>query len=140
FFLFFLSSRRRHSRSKRDWSSDVCSSDLLYDCNKFPKAARPKISPAMGIGNIFNLFPLFIYFNHSVFYKLVCSPSSDIASNFYAVCFSFRRFKIVSSPLFSYYSATGRFIVFSCIVVHFFSEVKHFVWHSFSVISTINHT
>src|SRR5699024_12173025 len=26
-FLFF-SSRRRHTRSKRDWSSDVCSSDL----------------------------------------------------------------------------------------------------------------
>src|SRR5699024_11809746 len=25
----FLSSRRRHTRSKRDWSSDVCSSDLI---------------------------------------------------------------------------------------------------------------
>src|SRR5699024_11447819 len=25
---FFVSSRRRHTRSKRDWSSDVCSSDL----------------------------------------------------------------------------------------------------------------
>src|SRR5699024_11529741 len=25
----FFSSRRRHTRSKRDWSSDVCSSDLL---------------------------------------------------------------------------------------------------------------
>src|SRR5699024_11221515 len=24
------SSRRRHTRSKRDWSSDVCSSDLIY--------------------------------------------------------------------------------------------------------------
>src|SRR5699024_11741943 len=28
FLLFFFSSRRRHTRSKRDWSSDVCSSDL----------------------------------------------------------------------------------------------------------------
>src|SRR6266516_5220343 len=27
--LFFLSSRRRHTRSYGDWSSDVCSSDLL---------------------------------------------------------------------------------------------------------------
>src|SRR5207249_7039221 len=27
-FCFFFSSRRRHTRSKRDWSSDVCSSDL----------------------------------------------------------------------------------------------------------------
>src|SRR5699024_12813579 len=26
--MFFFSSRRRHTRSKRDWSSDVCSSDL----------------------------------------------------------------------------------------------------------------
>src|SRR5207247_7145013 len=26
---FFFSSRRRHTRSTRDWSSDVCSSDLF---------------------------------------------------------------------------------------------------------------
>src|SRR5207249_9426706 len=31
-FFFFFSSRRRHTRSKRDWSSDVCSSDLPL-CN-----------------------------------------------------------------------------------------------------------
>src|SRR5438067_3540034 len=35
---FFFSSRRRHTSSKRDWSSDVCSSDLrgyltCPDCN-----------------------------------------------------------------------------------------------------------
>src|SRR5699024_12050491 len=28
-YCFFFSSRRRHTRSKRDWSSDVCSSDLV---------------------------------------------------------------------------------------------------------------
>src|SRR6478672_10848882 len=28
-FFFFFSSRRRHTRSDRDWSSDVCSSDLV---------------------------------------------------------------------------------------------------------------
>src|SRR5699024_12714090 len=27
----FFSSRRRHTRSKRDWSSDVCSSDLSVE-------------------------------------------------------------------------------------------------------------
>src|SRR5260221_7700170 len=27
---FFFSSRRRHTRSLCDWSSDVCSSDLLF--------------------------------------------------------------------------------------------------------------
>src|SRR5699024_11927509 len=29
FCFVFFSSRRRHTRSKRDWSSDVCSSDLV---------------------------------------------------------------------------------------------------------------
>src|SRR6185312_3246430 len=29
-FFFFFSSRRRHTRSDRDWSSDVCSSDLVF--------------------------------------------------------------------------------------------------------------
>src|SRR3989442_7150503 len=28
FYFFFFSSRRRHTRCGRDWSSDVCSSDL----------------------------------------------------------------------------------------------------------------
>src|SRR5207245_6116786 len=29
FIFFFFSSRRRHTRCYRDWSSDVCSSDLV---------------------------------------------------------------------------------------------------------------
>src|SRR5207253_5564700 len=29
---FFFSSRRRHTRWPRDWSSDVCSSDLVPRC------------------------------------------------------------------------------------------------------------
>src|SRR3712207_8999652 len=29
--VFFFSSRRRHTRYWRDWSSDVCSSDLVYN-------------------------------------------------------------------------------------------------------------
>src|SRR5215510_13080048 len=29
-FYFFISSRRRHTRWPRDWSSDVCSSDLTF--------------------------------------------------------------------------------------------------------------
>src|SRR5437867_6536103 len=29
-FFFFFSSRRRHTRSYGDWSSDVCSSDLMH--------------------------------------------------------------------------------------------------------------
>src|SRR2546429_2413160 len=34
---FFFSSRRRHTRCSRDWSSDVCSSDLgTYNSKSFP--------------------------------------------------------------------------------------------------------
>src|SRR5256884_652713 len=36
---FFFSSRRRHTRCSRDWSSDVCSSDLDFD------ELRRKITP-----------------------------------------------------------------------------------------------
>src|SRR5690606_39566122 len=34
---FFFSSRRRHTRFSRDWSSDVCSSDLIVDFLKNPQ-------------------------------------------------------------------------------------------------------
>src|SRR3712207_9581163 len=30
-YFFFFSSRRRHTRYWRDWSSDVCSSDLVHE-------------------------------------------------------------------------------------------------------------
>src|SRR6266542_4703833 len=33
---FFFSSRRRHTRCYRDWSSDVCSSDLLARAEGVP--------------------------------------------------------------------------------------------------------
>src|SRR6266853_500822 len=33
FFFFFFSSRRRHTRFDCDWSSDVCSSDLIPGAN-----------------------------------------------------------------------------------------------------------
>src|SRR5438874_2413828 len=33
---FFFSSRRRHTRSLRDWSSDVCSSDLILKSKRSP--------------------------------------------------------------------------------------------------------
>src|SRR5207248_3911664 len=35
FFFFFFSSRRRHTRSYGDWSSDVCSSDLASCVTSF---------------------------------------------------------------------------------------------------------
>src|SRR5699024_11789991 len=38
---FFFSSRRRHTRSKRDWSSDVCSSDLVQSYRMFENYQGP---------------------------------------------------------------------------------------------------
>src|SRR5436305_4819103 len=35
-FFFFFSSRRRHTRCGRDWSSDVCSSDLALPRHRPP--------------------------------------------------------------------------------------------------------
>src|SRR5207248_7585338 len=37
-------SRRRHTRSYGDWSSDVCSSDLDQNCARRNKAARGRTS------------------------------------------------------------------------------------------------
>src|SRR5688572_31293208 len=66
FFFFFFSSRRRHTRFDCDWSSDVCSSDLVcwrssakkaLTCwpvmsrrfaSLLPPASRPKRSPFNG--------------------------------------------------------------------------------------------
>src|SRR5581483_2553423 len=40
FFFFFFSSRRRHTRYWRDWSSDVCSSDLARSREKGASTLR----------------------------------------------------------------------------------------------------
>src|SRR5690625_3742058 len=39
FYFFFFSSRRRHTRWPRDWSSDVCSSDLYAWLEERPLAS-----------------------------------------------------------------------------------------------------
>src|SRR5690606_9354317 len=49
FLFFFFSSRRRHTRFSRDWSSDVCSSDLVED--EGPGGREPN-EPASDDGNV----------------------------------------------------------------------------------------
>src|SRR5256884_9022998 len=51
FIFFFFSSRRRHTRCSRDWSSDVCSSDLMgipivlgRGIQRTDTAASPKVA------------------------------------------------------------------------------------------------
>src|SRR6266536_4354122 len=52
--LFFFSSRRRHTRSTRDWSSDVCSSDLVAGQGQRVRVAgghgRGGLLPPLAIG------------------------------------------------------------------------------------------
>src|SRR2546430_10612591 len=38
---FFFSSRRRHTRFDCDWSSDVCSSDLVPDLRGYGDSSKP---------------------------------------------------------------------------------------------------
>src|SRR5690554_7098212 len=40
---FFFSSRRRHTRCGRDWSSDVCSSDLVRNLDKVVLLDKGKV-------------------------------------------------------------------------------------------------
>src|SRR2546429_5222617 len=49
FFFFFFSSRRRHTRCSRDWSSDVCSSDLFVSDDRLSPSQERNISEALGI-------------------------------------------------------------------------------------------
>src|SRR3989442_8155207 len=47
--MFFFSSRRRHTRCGRDWSSDVCSSDLALSASGQRKVAILARDPRSGV-------------------------------------------------------------------------------------------
>src|SRR3712207_8989103 len=49
--IFFFSSRRRHTRYWRDWSSDVCSSDLVDNLGRTRRVRRHRPgAPVDGLG------------------------------------------------------------------------------------------
>src|SRR5690606_10471963 len=48
FYVFFFSSRRRHTRFSRDWSSDVCSSDLPWSGERTPLTEQG-VDPRYGL-------------------------------------------------------------------------------------------
>src|SRR5699024_11576402 len=54
---FFFSSRSRHTRSKRDWSSDVCSSDLTL-LNLIPRIFKATSGEILIDGREVNEWPL----------------------------------------------------------------------------------
>src|SRR5207245_7651758 len=50
FLFFFFSSRRRHTRCYRDWSSDVCSSDLPSGSrDRSAEIRRPRVLHTLGL-------------------------------------------------------------------------------------------
>src|SRR5216683_4649393 len=70
---FFFSSRRRHTRSDRDWSSDVCSSDLGAELEEMP-------------GDGFDVEPIWRAINHTVwrtrFEKLAAEHRDELSETF----------------------------------------------------------
>src|SRR5690606_40926352 len=53
---FFFSSRRRHTRFSRDWSSDVCSSDLHINTQNAYQSLSPRF-PDTQVQDILRLAP-----------------------------------------------------------------------------------
>src|SRR3712207_340659 len=55
-FFFFFSSRRRHTRYWRDWSSDVCSSDLQVRVFLVVAEGEPGVALQLSLGEPVGLF------------------------------------------------------------------------------------
>src|SRR3712207_9312495 len=80
-FFFFFSSRRRHTRYWRDWSSDVCSSDLLA-----PVAAKLGIDLVwFGVLLCVNMQTSFMHppFGFALFYLRGIAPKEVKSSEIY---------------------------------------------------------
>src|SRR5207253_5293616 len=61
---FFFSSRRRHTRWPRDWSSDVCSSDLLIaHKDKFPGQLSGGQQQRVAIARALSMDPIVMLFD-----------------------------------------------------------------------------
>src|SRR5437899_12382849 len=52
--MFFFSSRRRHTRCLSDWSSDVCSSDLMVPSAEAKAAAEEDAWKTSGVNRVVN--------------------------------------------------------------------------------------
>src|ERR1022692_4469699 len=75
FFFFFFSSRRRHTRLQGDWSSDVCSSDLLslteMEPIRVPVVLGVKVTLSVQLAPGFTVAPqVFVWANGPVTVKL----------------------------------------------------------------------
>src|SRR2546429_3452048 len=87
-FFFFFSSRRRHTRCSRDWSSDVCSSDLelsrgetsiqlATDKAPYWESERPRLLPPGQRGSGVEI--VLLVDNVEAVYRQAQSARADIA-------------------------------------------------------------
>src|SRR2546422_10445831 len=98
---FFFSSRRRHTRCSRDWSSDVCSSDLgmvdaLYLSIKRNAGPIP-CHVTRGCTDVLT----------SRYSEIVGIPISWFGVGFYIVMFSLAAFKVFEDPQYPSHGLTG---------------------------------
>src|SRR3989449_6810610 len=98
---FFFSSRRRHTRCSRDWSSDVCSSDLgmvdaLYLSIKRNAGPIP-CHVTRGCTDVLT----------SRYSEIVGIPISWFGVGFYIVMFSLAALKVFEDPQYPSHGVTG---------------------------------
>src|SRR3712207_6945363 len=74
---FFFSSRRRHTRYWRDWSSDVCSSDLVAAVSGSATAVGAPVTLASGATVTLNADGSFDYDPNNVFDYLGAGQRSE---------------------------------------------------------------
>src|SRR5260221_6233823 len=78
---FFFSSRRRHTRSLCDWSSDVCSSDLLGSEISIPNVELMIDGISTMLSLDFALEESFDKYTHSFSYGNANLPFNEITQN-----------------------------------------------------------
>src|SRR2546429_5539851 len=65
---FFFSSRRRHTRCSRDWSSDVCSSDLVLATVGLVSLPSHLVPMDQNVTSVILLIGLAVGVDYSLFY------------------------------------------------------------------------
>src|SRR5438034_1166720 len=78
FLLFFFSSRRRHTRSLCDWSSDVCSSDLIAAAHALGIPHPPGSPLFVILAHVWGLLPLGVDYARRI--NLFAATTSAVAA------------------------------------------------------------
>src|SRR5436305_11505939 len=93
-FSFFFSSRRRHTRCGRDWSSDVCSSDLRTYVAATRRATPPPCFRGRATSMEGFLFPAtYEFFKTTTSAQLVQNQFSAFCDNWQRVDLAYARKK-----------------------------------------------